>query len=550
MHLTRNAQSDPEAVDFEAGFKNCPEKIIPVKLDVKGTIPSWIRGHLYRVAPSTFEIELSDAGKKASGKDSIKISHWFDGVTHIHKFTILPDGSVEYMNRKTGVAFEEQTRKTGAVGMTFGQRDPCKTFFSRIYSIANLMISTPDLSTTNVGVTISPNFVLSDPSITNNDGEKGPKTLVVKTDATMLHELDPVSLAPLKIITYSDINKNFDGVSSASHGHYDADTKEYFNFAIDMAAKPTFKAFKITDENPSGEVIAKIPNSPSTYMHSFALTDKYAVFPFETFKPLLFVVVDREAKKHVATYRCKTVFGFHVINAWDDGDDIVFDISVASDASTIYDLYLNNGYADLKSEWLRPHRFRLPNVSEVITSGVTAVPGIFQAASEKMATVLPEASMTKLSHVSLELPRYNLSKHRKPNRYAYGVSILKSNPELYATIPDEYKSAATFYDAFVKMDLSVAPAKHTVWYESGTYPGEPVFLARPGTVDEDDGILLSVVMRGPRAGTGSPSSFLLVLNASDMKEVARAEMPEPFVIPFGFHGNFYATGAPTDVGEQ
>lgn len=37
---------------------------------------------------------------------------------------------------------------------------------------------------------------------------------------------------------------------------------------------------------------------------------------------------------------------------------------------------------------------------------------------------------------------------------------------------------------------------HQVWQEEGTYPGEPIFVPRPGGSQEDDGILLSVVLAG------------------------------------------------------
>ena len=69
------------------------------------------------------------------------------------------------------------------------------------------------------------------------------------------------------------------------------------------------------------------------------------------------------------------------------------------------------------------------------------------------------------------------------------------------------------------------------WSEPGCYPGEPVFVARPGAEDEDDGILLSVVLDADKQ-----TSFLLVLDAADLSELARAQAPHH--IPFSFHGQF------------
>ena len=58
-----------------------------------------------------------------------------------------------------------------------------------------------------------------------------------------------------------------------------------------------------------------------------------------------------------------------------------------------------------------------------------------------------------------------------------------------------------------------------------------MFVAEPGAEDEDDGVLLSVVLDAERGG-----SSLLVLDARDLSELARAEAPHH--IPFGFHGQY------------
>ena len=59
----------------------------------------------------------------------------------------------------------------------------------------------------------------------------------------------------------------------------------------------------------------------------------------------------------------------------------------------------------------------------------------------------------------------------------------------------------------------------------------PVFVAAPDARDEDEGVLLSVVLDARRE-----TSFLLVLDAGSLEELARVEVPHP--IPFGFHGLF------------
>jgi carotenoid cleavage dioxygenase-like enzyme len=70
------------------------------------------------------------------------------------------------------------------------------------------------------------------------------------------------------------------------------------------------------------------------------------------------------------------------------------------------------------------------------------------------------------------------------------------------------------------------------WYVAGLYPGEPVFVPAPKAQAEDDGVLLSVVL-----DIGKDSSFLLVLDAATLEELARAEAPH--AIPFHFHGSYF-----------
>jgi beta,beta-carotene 9',10'-dioxygenase len=62
--------------------------------------------------------------------------------------------------------------------------------------------------------------------------------------------------------------------------------------------------------------------------------------------------------------------------------------------------------------------------------------------------------------------------------------------------------------------------------------GEPVFVPRPGSRVEDDGVVLSIVFDPQTNG-----SFLLVLDARDLSERARVHAPQR--LPFGFHGDFF-----------
>jgi carotenoid cleavage dioxygenase-like enzyme len=91
--------------------------------------------------------------------------------------------------------------------------------------------------------------------------------------------------------------------------------------------------------------------------------------------------------------------------------------------------------------------------------------------------------------------------------------------------PDE----PDWLNELVKFDVESREVR--TWHEPGTYPGEPVFVGRPGREAEDDGVILSVVF-----DSRANRSFLLVLGAATFEEQARAEAPHH--VPFGFHGQF------------
>jgi carotenoid cleavage dioxygenase-like enzyme len=81
----------------------------------------------------------------------------------------------------------------------------------------------------------------------------------------------------------------------------------------------------------------------------------------------------------------------------------------------------------------------------------------------------------------------------------------------------------------VKIDI--ANGSSTNWYKEGHFPGEPVFVPSPDPKAEDDGLLLSVVL-----DTYSNTSYLIILNASNLGQVAKAALPHSIL--FGYHGTF------------
>jgi len=68
---------------------------------------------------------------------------------------------------------------------------------------------------------------------------------------------------------------------------------------------------------------------------------------------------------------------------------------------------------------------------------------------------------------------------------------------------------------------------------------EPIFVAKSGSVREDEGYLLSYVF-DQREGT----SHVIILDAQDLsaKPIARVMLPQR--VPFGFHGSWIGEPSP------
>ena len=148
---------------------------------------------------------------------------------------------------------------------------------------------------------------------------------------------------------------------------------------------------------------------------------------------------------------------------------------------------------------------------ERLRAGKPVTPGHLERfrISPEAGTVTTE----RLIDESIELPRINYGRcNERPYRYAWGVG-----------------TDGGWIDRIVKAD--VVERRSTTWSEEGCFPGEPVFVAAPDAEAEDEGVLLSIVLDGRKG-----NSFLLVLDARSLDELARAEVPHH--IPFGFHGQF------------
>ncbi len=189
-------------------------------------------------------------------------------------------------------------------------------------------------------------------------------------------------------------------------------------------------------------------------------------------------------------------FSFHHINAWDDGDELVMDINAYDDASIVEKYYLKElekPGTQLPFGTLRRYRMDLRN---------------------------KKISHHLVSDACIELPRIDYERFNTEGSYGftYGVSLKPTQRE-------------GFYNSLVKINAKNGDSSY--WNEDGCYPGEPCFVARPNSINDEDGVLLSIVLDAK-----NKNSFLLLLDAGSMTEIARATVPQAIV--YGFHAEFFS----------
>ena len=267
------------------------------------------------------------------------------------------------------------------------------------------------------------------------------------------------------------------------------------------------------DDQSTREVIAEIPVEFPAYMHSFALTEHYVIlvaFPFVVnpldlmlkekpfifnykWKPekgTVFYVIDRSSGE-VSEIKGDPFFAFHHVNAFDRNGKIFIDIVTHPNADIMYEV-----------------TNRLTQKSKIEQSQKTKL--------ERFTIILGTQTLSRetIFDESIELPRVPAEVTAHEYRYCYVVDT---------RFPTSIEDSPPLY----KIDVMTKTGKS--WSEKGCFPGEPIFVQKPKGKREDDGVVLSVVL-----DFAHHRSFLLILNGSDFKELARAEVPH--AIPVGLHG--------------
>lgn len=457
-------------------------------LETIGTIPKWINGALIR----------NGAGKFETTKHHIM--HPFDGFGMLHKF-VVKNGNVSYQNKFIDSHYYRTGMTTGEVISGFSSKDK-STIIGDIINYRKNQKNLHSMDNPNVHVA----FV-------------GGKLIAMNETPQPSIAINVNTLASEGSVLYND---NIKGQIGLAHIHTDPLTGDVFNILTHFAKDSSYNIHRIRPDGKRLLVASIAPAHKSfikkpSYTHSFSISEHYLVmteipftvnplnlmllnkpfiqsFSWEPKRGTIFTIINKETGSIVGRIKGEPFFTFHHVNCYEKDNNLILDVVVHDNCDVIESLEidgickaaLNRSSEKQKTSHGRIKRFTINLSTNSIES-------------------------TLIFDGPLEMPTINYDKNNgKEYRYAYGISTM--NPQV------------------IKVDTTTK--KTMTWHDATCVPSEAVFVQNPENTDEDGGVLLSVVL-----DTKKKQSFLLVLDAKTMTEVARSYVPHH--IPFNLHGNFF-----------
>jgi len=511
LGLRAAASSSTEAGDdvgYNLLFKTAPEEFDKLSATASKPFPAYVKGDF--VMPSIGQFEMGER----------KFVGFLDCFGKMQKFSIDGD-KVDATYRLMASGFFNVSKEANTIGpgLLFFETQPPRETPWYLGPLSNM-----------------PPFAPNDNTYVNTI-QLGDKMLSLTDSFTML-EMDRESLRVTGAKQFKDDLEGNVCYTGSAHPLRNPRTGGWIDFvgnAQIFSETTTIRLYELSESDPdTRRGITDLVMDSAPYMHSFGVTENYAVLPRMPVKfsaqevamrPMaaafqevdaaeegpenaFYIVPLNGSKSFVKTLPLDMPLWYvHTVNAYENGTGIVIDITTLPQNPFASDMTLESA----RSKALRDRgvadgrnlvkRFHLPLHDDgPVTTEVVSDPG-----------------------TSTDFPCINPRYHSKAHCFYWAV-------EWFA----DSKSYASM--AIVKYDVCNG-GKKRVWSRRGWYPSEATMVPsdRQGAA-EDEGVLIFTALDG-----ASGKTFLLGVDAETMETVSEAG---PFPrIAFSTHGTFYPAGA-------
>jgi len=371
--------------------------------------------------------------------------------------------------------------------------------------------------------------------------------LLTISDMTGAKELDRATLETKGQHVYHDaLSKEPLSMITCAHPTQLPFDKFVYNYVVTL--RPTnMKAFYMTQfyridttkEPLEREVVFNMTSDkPPPYMHQFAHTPNYfilfeyplwwhemeiplgtKVLPHMEWNPALsdggtkVKVIDKRTWTLVREFTTDPFFAYHHVNAYEEGGHAVVEIMTVP-CELPSENYTIQGKKPMAS-CLHMNAF---NMETLKTAGFE----------------IPRGSLRRFLVPTTDMSRKSIT-FQDVNQFGMDLKAihpaLKGFKHRYIWSMGNHASggfSGVWWNSILKIDTATNTT--LTWWKDDHYPSEVSFLPRPGATEEDDGVLISTVLGAPLG-----RSYLLVLNATDLTQIATADAPE--FLPFPSHGH-------------
>lgn len=458
------------------GFNSGAREIDDAPVEVSAGLPAWLRGTLLLNGPALWDWPGGS------------YRHWFDGMAMLHRVRIDADAAVRYRSRFVQSKDYQASKAAGAPAFGgFDTPDPAG-FFERMKNLRH------PRATDNPAVVMS------------RIGDRW----IANTETETLTRFDPDTLETLGAIDFED---NLQMPLLSAHGITDR-RGDYWNVGIELGPKCTYRLYRIRAGTQRREVVGSITVAKSGYLHAFAMSTRHAIV-WETAmraQPLGFLFTGNAYIRNfrwdpgsgsmlhaialddgrVTSWAIPAMNCFHAVQAYETDDGFVVELADYDDAAVFDDLLLANLRAATPMKSVpRLSRYRLRR-------------GRSDAQREPVGEAI---ELMQIHPLRFAAERASLT-------WGSGIAVAPQR---------------RFGDRTVRIDLDSGERRE--WQRENAVHLEPLFVARPGGIEEDDGVLLV-----PTLADGDATTQLAVVDAKAMQCVATLAMPQ--VVPFGFHAAF------------